>query len=62
MNMDGSSGATALLGMDGSVAGAQIEHNGEVWILVETTPMWRAVWRLGFAQPALDPAPRPARW
>ncbi len=37
MIMDGSSGATALLGMAGFVAGAQIEHAGEVWILVETT-------------------------
>ena len=37
MIMDGSSGATALLGMAGFVVGAQIEHAGEVWILVETT-------------------------
>ncbi len=37
MFSDGSSGATALLGMDGFVAGAQIEADGEVWICVETT-------------------------
>ena len=37
MFIDGSSSATALLGMDGFVAGAQIEANGEVWISVETT-------------------------
>ncbi len=37
MIMDGSSGTTALLGMAGFVAGAQIEHGGEVWVLVETT-------------------------
>lgn len=32
-----SAGATALLGMDGFVAGTQVEQDGEVWILVETT-------------------------
>lgn len=35
--IDGSSGATALLGMDGFVVGAQFERDGEVWVLVETT-------------------------
>jgi transposase len=34
---EGSGGATALLGLDGFVAGAQVERDGEVWILVETT-------------------------
>ena len=36
MFIDGSSSATALLGMDGFVASAQIEADGEVWIAVET--------------------------
>lgn len=36
MSMHRSDGATALLGLDGFVAGAQLEENGEVWILVET--------------------------
>lgn len=35
--MDGSSGATALLGMDGFVVLSQTEAAGEVWLLVETT-------------------------
>ena len=37
MIMDGRSGATAVLGMGGFVAGDQLEVDGEVWILVETT-------------------------
>lgn len=32
-----SAGASALLGLDGFVAGAQVEEDGEVWVLVETT-------------------------
>ena len=34
---DRSSGATALLGMDGFVVLSQTEEDGEVWVLVETT-------------------------
>jgi transposase len=34
---DGSSGATALLGMDGFVVLAMIEQDGELFISVETT-------------------------
>ena len=37
MIVDGSSSATALLGIDGFVVCAQIEADGEVWISVETT-------------------------
>jgi transposase len=33
----GSDSATALLGMPGFVAGAQLEVDGEIWLLVETT-------------------------
>lgn len=36
MIMERSGGATALLGLDGFVAGAQVEEEGEAWILVET--------------------------
>jgi transposase len=36
VDMHGSDGATALLGLDGFVAGAQVEEGGEVWIVVET--------------------------
>jgi hypothetical protein len=32
-----SDGATALLGMPWFVAGAQLELDGEIWLLVETT-------------------------
>lgn len=35
--MHGSEGATALLGMPGFVAGAQLVVDGEVWLRVETT-------------------------
>ena len=35
--MHRSEGATALLGMDGFVVGAQVEVDGEVWLKVETT-------------------------
>ena len=35
--MHRSEGATALLGMDGFVVGAQLEVNGEWWLAVETT-------------------------
>jgi len=35
--MHRSEGATALLGMAGFVVGAQLEVDGEVWLLVETT-------------------------
>jgi len=35
--MERSGGATALLGLDGFVAGAQVEEGREAWILVETT-------------------------
>ena len=35
--MHRSDGATALLGLDGFVVGAQLEESGEVWIVVETT-------------------------
>lgn len=35
--MHRSQGATALLGMDGFVAGAQVEVDGELWVNVETT-------------------------
>ena len=35
--MHRSEGATALLGMDGFVVGAQVEANGELWLMVETT-------------------------
>ena len=35
--MHRSQGATALLGMDGFVVGAQLEVDGEVWLSVETT-------------------------
>lgn len=37
MDVDGSSGATALLGLGGLVVLAAIEHDGEVWLEVETT-------------------------
>ncbi|MDP8929231.1 MAG: ISL3 family transposase [Actinomycetota bacterium] len=37
MGMHRSEGATALLGMDGFVVGAQLEVDGEVWLSVETT-------------------------
>lgn len=36
MIMERSEGATALLGLDGFVAGAQVKDGGEAWILVET--------------------------
>ena len=32
-----SEGATALLGMDGFVVGAQVDVDGELWLMVETT-------------------------
>ena len=35
--VDGSGGATALLGMDGFVVRVQQELDGEIWMLVETT-------------------------
>ena len=35
--MHRSEGATALLGMDGFVVGAQVEIDGELWLKVETT-------------------------
>ena len=35
--MHSSEGATALLGMDGFEAGAQVEFDGEWWLAVETT-------------------------
>ena len=35
--MHRSEGATALLGMDGFVVGAQVETDGELWLMVETT-------------------------
>jgi transposase len=35
--MHRSEGATALLGMDGFVVGAQVEVDGELWLKVETT-------------------------
>jgi transposase len=35
--MHRSEGATALLGMDGFVVGAQVEADGELWLMVETT-------------------------
>jgi hypothetical protein len=35
--MHRSEGATALLGLDGFVAGVQVEEGGEVWIVVEAT-------------------------
>ncbi len=35
--MHRSQGATALLGMEEFVVGAQVEVDGEVWLLVETT-------------------------
>ncbi len=37
MRMHRSEGATALLGMDGFVVGAQVEADGELWLMVETT-------------------------
>ncbi len=37
MGMHRSEGATALLGMEEFVVGAQVEVDGEVWLLVETT-------------------------
>ncbi len=37
IRMHRSEGATALLGMDELVVGAQLEVAGEVWLLVETT-------------------------
>jgi transposase len=37
VNIERSAGATALLGLDGFVAGAQLEENGEVWLVVETS-------------------------
>ncbi len=37
MGMHRSEGATALLGMDGFVAGAAVEVDGEWWLAVETT-------------------------
>jgi transposase len=37
VGMHRSEGATALLGMDGFVAGAQVEVDGERWLAVETT-------------------------
>jgi len=37
MGMHRSEGATALLGMDGFVVGAQLEVDGELWLMVETT-------------------------
>ncbi len=37
MGMHRSEGASALLGMDGFVVGAQLEVDGEVWLSVETT-------------------------
>ena len=36
MGMHRSQGATALLGLDGFVVGAQLEVDGEVWLSVET--------------------------
>lgn len=35
--MHRSEGATALLGMDGFVVGAQVDVNGELCLMVETT-------------------------
>ena len=35
--MHRSEGATALLGMEEFVVGAQLEVDGEVWLMVETT-------------------------
>lgn len=37
MVIDGSAGASALLGLDGFVVLAHVEHDGELWLLVETT-------------------------
>ncbi len=37
MGMHRSQGATALLGMDGFVVGAQVDVGGELWLKVETT-------------------------
>jgi len=37
VGMHRSEGATALLGMDGFVVGAQAECDGELWLMVETT-------------------------
>lgn len=37
MGMHRSEGATALLGMEEFVVGAQVEVDGEVWLAVETT-------------------------
>jgi len=37
VGMHRSEGATALLGMDEFVVGAQDEFEGEVWLMVETT-------------------------
>ncbi len=37
MGMHRSEGATALLGMDGFVVGAQVEVDGELWLMVETS-------------------------
>ena len=33
-----SEGATTVLGMPEFVVGAQMEHDGELWMLVETWP------------------------
>ena len=38
VGMHRSEGATALLGMEEFVVGAQVEVDGEVWLSVETTP------------------------
>ena len=37
MGMHRSQGATALLGMDGFVVGAQVDGDGELLLMVETT-------------------------
>lgn len=43
MGMHRSEGSTALLGMDGFVAGAAVEVDGEWWLAVETMRLqWAA--------------------
>ncbi len=59
--MHRSEGATALLGMEGFVVGAQMETDGELWLMVETTAEVVGDEACG-TRAARGPSARPAEW